>query len=140
MLSTPTIQDETLTLLLRQLDATPDDRHLLLVIADRCDEVDGTGEGWRALYNNGFGVWVWLGGFVVGWLNVSKIGRYGANMHAAFLPTDWFLKLRISNNTRYCQDWEWYTQTVSVAYECAAQAFLRLPDYRRAELLTVKGD
>lgn len=46
--------DPTTAALLQALDAAPDDRQLLLVIADRWDELEfGSGDGWRALAATG---------------------------------------------------------------------------------------
>jgi len=46
------VTDSVLSALLPQLNA-PFDRTLLLVIADRADEVCGDGEGWRVLHQLG---------------------------------------------------------------------------------------
>lgn len=132
-----TTQDETLRLLLRQLDVTPDDRTLLLVIADRLEELGECGEGWRAIERHRLVPHFWNCDPAWGW--VSEVKKYSWD-DDCYLPVDWLLKLTGTFGDGNWACWWHGDKTCSVAFAIAANAFLQLPAERRTELLTRNGE
>lgn len=132
--------DPTTAALLQALDAAPDDRQLLLVIADRWDELEfGSGDGWRALAATGrkvkyFNNWVWA------WIKAEEVvGRYHWYVPETCLPTDWFEAITSTDfphATWIEQSWEGSEEKgAAKAYTEAALAVLLLPEHRRSALL-----
>lgn len=126
--------DLTLSLLLGQLDSQPDDRTLLLVIADRYDELDGSGAGWRALYACELCVHWWDGSKEWGWVSVLQepmLWSVGCR-----LPDDWFELLH--DDGKIGKTWGACGTGIEGAARAnreAATAFLRLASDRQLELL-----
>lgn len=141
MTATDTIQG-----LLAALDDNPDDRHLLLVLADAYDDVSyGTGDGWRALVATVRRPHYWDGGSTWGWCTWVGMDRrlgYKSWRQYCDLTSEW-LWLCIGHHNRFpvdaCTDIGdgdvLCGPTASGAYVAAAEAFLRLPLQRRCELL-----
>lgn len=118
-----------LSLLIRSIDAHPDDRTLLLAIADASDEAEwGSGVGWKALVAGRRMPmkWTYRMGWVTGerdwWVTVAG---------TAWLPQQWFSRLpadlphTASCNVTGTYVWAIYGYTQADACLAAALAFSR---------------
>jgi len=119
------VTDSVLSALLPQLNA-PFDRTLLLVIADRADEVCGDGEGWRVLHQLGrepahwrhfSDWWYWAPGYDGGYLDEGFL-----------LPPHWY-EATLAESYYTGEDGELADFTcVQEAFEGAATAWLLLTE------------
>jgi uncharacterized protein (TIGR02996 family) len=125
----------------RMLDANPYDHDTRLVFADWLEDHDNEkAEGYRALGRNQIapsfgplGRYWWVGNEstpILANLSYSKTWTH----YRSLIPDDWF-KLVIGGEPFLC--W-WKFRTRSEAENALAQAFVRLPAERRAELLNPK--
>lgn len=135
------VTDSTLDLLYRELDQTPDDRNLLLAIADRHEEL-GTGlsRGFQALVACRRVPWYCSINHYLLWWRLSyirdKTDPAWEETQKSSIPDAWFNHMKIGR-AAYCGP-DPYQEIASDSYRAAAEAFNLLTLDQQKKLL--QGD